>query len=210
MKIALAGLLFLAATTASAQSAYVAADVGADIARVSHSDTAFASGGSGGSEVFSWDLRVGTSIGSAWGAELGYVRSLSDRSNQPFAIPLATVGPQIALPVNFSIVARHHRSSFDAVAWARQHAGAIDLVYLGGLSFLRDRTDISTNLGSPVPVAIPVRFGGNTITYSTHPLVGMEARVKMGDHARLMPGIRLQGIGDGWLIRPYVGVGWMF
>jgi len=209
-KPALAGLLLLiGANAARAQSAYVAADVGADIARVSHSDSAFANGPSG-SEVFSWDMRVGTSIGSAWGVELGYVRSLSDRSNQPFAVPLATLAPQIALPVNFAVTARHHRASFDAVAWARQHTGAIDLVYLGGLSFLRDRTDISTNLGSAVPVTIPVRIGGSTTTYSTHPLVGMEARISMGGHARLMPGIRLQGIGDGWLFRPYVGVGWMF
>ena len=81
----------LLTTTASAQSAYVAADVGADVARISHSDSAFASGSRSGSEVFSWDLRVGTLIGSGWGVELGYVRSLTDKSNPPFAIPLATL-----------------------------------------------------------------------------------------------------------------------
>ena len=216
--------ILVGASTASAQSAYVATDVGADVSRITHSDSTFSSGSSG-SQVFSWDLRAGTLIGSAWGVELGYVRSLSDRSNdQPFPIPLATLAPNIALPVNFSITARHQRSSFDAVAFARQHARGVDLVYLGGLSFLRDRTDITTNFGGPavggvvsgpipgnIPIpSIPVRIGGSTTTYSTRPLVGMEARIAMGSHARLMPGIRLQGIEQGWLLRPYVGVGWHF
>ena len=233
--LALGVLTLLVARAASAQSAYVAADVGADISRVSHSDTVF-TGGSGGAQVFSWDLRVGTLIGSAWGVELGYVRSLSDRSNQPFAVPLAALAPNIVLPANFSITASHARSSFDAVAFARQHARAVDLVYLGGLSFLRDRTDVTTNFGGPasagsdlqftggaaysilIPASasaiaipsIPIRIGGSTTTYSTHPLVGMEARIAMGGHARLTPGIRLQGISQGWLFRPYVGVGWQF
>jgi hypothetical protein len=209
----LAGLLLFAATSASAQSAYVAADVGADISRLSHSDSSlsFAGGTSSGHEAFSWDLRVGTSIGSAWGVELSHVRSLNDRSNQPFPVQLATLTPQIALPVNFNITARHHRSSFDTVVWARQRAGAIDLIYLGGLSFLRDRTDLTSNIGSAaLPIPIPISIGGSTTTYGAHPLVGMEGRIAMGDHARLMPGIHVQGISGGWLIRPYVGIGWMF
>jgi hypothetical protein len=203
-RLASAGLL-LAATTASAQSAYVAGDVGADVTRLSHTDSTSAATPSG-SEVFSWDLRVGTAIGSTWGVELGYVQSSRERRNQPFAVPLA--GPTIVLPPNFSIEARHRRSSFDSVAWVRQHAAAVDMVYLGGLSFLRDRTDVSTTLSGPV--AIAVRLGGSTTTYSTRPLVGMEARIPMGAHARLTPGIRLQGLSDGWLLRPYAGVGWFF
>jgi len=208
-------IMLLAATAASAQSAYVAADVGADVSRVTHSDSTFANGNSG-TQVFSWDLRAGTLIGSAWGVELGYVRSLSNTSNQPFAVPLAALAPNIVLPVNFRITAQHQRSSFDAVAFARQHARAVDLIYLGGLSFLRDRTEITTSLGGaqlpaniPIP-ALPVRIGGSTTTYSTHPLVGMEARIAMGGRARLIPGIRLQGIDQGWLLRPYAGIGWNF
>jgi hypothetical protein len=38
----------------------------------------------------------------------------------------------------------------------------------------------------------------------------MEARIGLTSRLRLVPGIRVQGLGDGWLLRPYVGLGWFF
>ena len=49
-----------------------------------------------------------------------------------------------------------------------------------------------------------------TIVYSVRPNVGLEGRIRMTDHAEFVPGIRLQGLQDGWLIRPSVGINWTF
>ena len=49
-----------------------------------------------------------------------------------------------------------------------------------------------------------------TISYGTRPLAGVEARIRFTSHVSLIPGVRLQGIADGWLLRPYVGLGWFF
>jgi hypothetical protein len=55
-----------------------------------------------------------------------------------------------------------------------------------------------------------------TTTYGLAPVVGFEARIALTDHIRLVPGVRLQGIGRGtngtagWLIRPSASLMWEF
>ena len=62
---------FIAAAV-HAQSPYVAATIGADVSRLSHTDSNLSSGPSGDSEVVSWSLRVGTDVGQNWGTELEF------------------------------------------------------------------------------------------------------------------------------------------
>ena len=92
--------------------------------------------------------------------------------------------------------------------------GTVDLVYLGGVAFSRERTEISQNfptiLGLIAPLPPPSAFRSTTISYGTRPLAGVEARIRFTSHVRLIPGVRLQGITEGWLLRPYVGLGWFF
>jgi hypothetical protein len=42
----------------------------------------------------------------------------------------------------------------------------------------------------------------------------MEARVRLTEHVRLVPSLRLQGLngqtGNGWLLRAGMGLGWSF
>jgi hypothetical protein len=223
-RFTLAVVFSLAAVAARAQSPYVGGTIGADVSRISHSTSPFASSESGGDEVISGSLRVGTSLGQNWGVEFEFVRSGESRGQVPPQIysPLAsasfTVAPaglsSIALPVGgFQSEVRQSHYDFDTVAWARQRAGKVEFVYLGGVAFSHQRVEISQTFPTVIRVLLPVPGGSfrtTVIDYSVHPLVGAEARIGLTSHVRLIPGLRLQGVGDGWLLRPYAGLGWFF
>ena len=222
----LAVVFSLAAVAARAQSPYVGGTIGADVSRISHSTSTFASSESGDNEVISGSLRVGTSLGQNWGVELEFVRSGESRGQVPpqIYLPLAnavssfTVAPagvsSIAFPIGgFQTDVRQSHYDFDTVAWARQRAGKVDFVYLGGVAFSHQRVEISQTFPTVLRALLPVPGGSfrtTVIDYSVHPLVGAEARIGLTSHVRLIPGLRLQGLGDGWLLRPYAGLGWFF
>jgi hypothetical protein len=226
-RVALALVLSLAgAVGARAQTPYVAATIGADVARVSHSTSTLSPTASGDSEALSWSLRAGTSVGESWGVELEFVTSGRSRVDIPVGIsPLipgtvTTVGrtdlvlpPNLPFPIGgFQTDVRRMHADLDTVAWVRQRAGGIDLVYLGGIAFSRQRLEITQTFPTLFALFAP---GGGTfrttaINYGTRPLVGAEARIGLTSRVRLIPGIRLQGLADGWLVRPYAGLGWSF
>ena len=224
-RLVLAAALSLVAAAAHAQSPYVAATVGADVSRLSHSTSSLARLPSLDSEVFSWSLRVGTAVGEAWGVELEFVQSGRSRGEGPFGVqPLipgtltggtivSPLPPNIPSPIAFQTDIRRSHTDLDTAAWVRQRAGgSVDLVYLGGLAFSRQRTEITQTF--PTVLALFAPGGGSfrttTINYGTRPLVGAEARISLTSHLRLVPGIRLQGLAEGWLLRPYAGLGWFF
>ena len=213
---------------ALAQSPYVAGAIGADVSRSSHGDSSFYPSPSNGSEVLSGALRVGTSINSLWGVELEYVRSGRSSDETPTFNPLAQAGstsvnlvqllPGIAqsipipFPYDYRSEIRRRHTSMNAVAWARQRVGgAVDLVYLAGIAFTRERSDVTQNIIPVVRTIVPLTPIRSTFTeYATRPLVGMEARIGLTSRLRLVPGLRVQGLGDGWLVRPNVALGWFF
>jgi len=230
VRVALVMALSLVAGPALAQSPYVAGAIGADVSRFSHATSNLYASPSNDAEVLSGALRVGTSVGSNWGVELEFVRAGRSHTEGPVVSPLLQAGSvsatitqllppgvvpgTIPIPVPFeyrSDVTRRH-ASVDAVAFVRQTAGSmVDLVYLGGLAFSRERADVAQSV---VPVfrtiASPATFRSTFIQYDTRPLVGMEARIRFTSRIRLIPGFRLQGLSEGWLMRPYVGLGWFF
>ena len=235
-RFALAVVFSLVTVAAHAQAPYVAATVGADVSRLSHSTSSVTQLPDANSEVFSWSLRVGTPVGESWGVELEFVQSGRSRSEGPNGIvPLipgtgtvtllpgvvtstgGTIGgalPNLPVPITgFQTDVRRTHSDLDAVAWARQRVGgSIDLVYLGGVAFSRQRLEITQTF--PTLLALFAPGGGTfrttTIDYGTRPLVGAEARIGLTSHVRLVPGIRVQGLSAGWLLRPYAGLGWVF
>ena len=85
-------------------------------------------------------------------------------------------------------------------------------MYLGGVAFSRQRLEITQTFPTVLRAFAPGggSFTTTAISYSTHPLVGVEARIRMTSHMRLVPGIRVQGVEGGWLMRPYAGLGWSF
>jgi len=215
--------------SAYAQTPYVAGTIGADVVRSSHSESNVSGSTPGGSEVLSGSLRVGTSVGENWGVEFEFVRSGESHQSGPVGLPIlaeqnlstsvitapaftAVFGSSAIGTVAFATDTRQSRCDYDAAAWVRQRAGRVDLIYLGGLAFSRQRTEITQTFPTVVGVFAPTpsRFRTTVIDYGTHPLVGTEARIGLTSHMKLIPGIRLQGLSDGWLLRPYVGLGWSF
>jgi hypothetical protein len=236
VRLVLTLLVVLFAASARAQSAYVAGTIGADVSRVSHTDSNFYSSSPDGSETLSGSVRVGTAIAPSWGVELEFVHSgRSHDQVTPSVQPLATTNTSITgapviplqgftfssasanvIPIRFvqSDVRQSH-TDLDALIWVRQGVGgSVDLVYLGGVAFSRQRSEISQNfptiLGLIAPLPPNSAFRSTTISYGTRPLAGVEARIEFTSHVRLIPGVRLQGIAEGWLLRPYVGLGWFF
>ena len=222
-------LCFIAAS-ARAQSPYVAGTIGADVSRVGHTESSFVSSPSSNTEVVSGSLRVGTAVSQTWGVELEFVRSgQSHRSQNPVITPLPAGGLNVGaftpspagsvvfngIPVpiaSFQSDIRQSHSDFDAVAWVRQPVGgSVDMVYLGGLAFSRQRIEITQTFPVILRPLVPGgTFRSTAISYGTRPLVGAEARIGLTSHVRLIPGLRLQGLGNGWLLRPYAGLGWFF
>ena len=208
----------LLASPAMAQSTYVAGDVGADIVRVSHAEGAYQNPSDGGFEVLSGALRVGTAVASGWGVELEFVRSGETARDAGIFYPLYAAALQIAnpgapigsaLPVNFQPEIRQRQSSYNVAAWGRRPAGSsVDLVFLGGIALTRASTEITQPRVAASPTIVP--FSSTYIEYAVRPLVGMDARVEMTSHLRLVPGIRAQGVTEGWIVRPSVALAWFF
>jgi hypothetical protein len=215
--------LCLVAVSAHAQSAYVAGTVGADVSRQSRTESNFTPSFSIDSETFSWSLRTGTAVGQNWGVELELVRSGKSHRSGPAGPPILATGvptttaipvPNIATPVAFGTDMRSSHTDFDPVVWARQDVGgSVDLVYLAGVAFTRERVEITQTFPTILRVLAPVPGGSfktTVINYGVHPLVGAEARIRLTSHVRLIPGMRVQGLEGGWLLRPYAGLGWFF
>lgn len=204
---------------AQAQSPYVAGTIGADISRFGHSDSTFSRTPTSDSEVMSGSVRVGTSVGQNWGVELEFVRSGTSSGGVPPPVPLPFAGalPNTGLPgvvIALQTDVRQNHYDFDPLAWVRQGAGSkVDFIYLGGVAFSHQRMEISQTfptaaLGPLFPPA--TRFRTTVIEYSARPLVGAEARIALTSNVRLIPGLRLQALPNGWLLRPYAGLGWFF
>jgi len=236
-RLVVALLVVLCASSVRAQSAYVAGTIGADVSRMSHTDSNFYSATPEGNETLSGSVRVGSAVGANWGVELEFVHSARSHDQvTPVVSPLATTtsttpaqvitvpgttftftsGSPNVIPVRFveSDVRQSH-SDVDALVWVRQTVGgSAELVYLGGVAFSRQRTEITQNFPTILQLLAPLppnsAFRSTTISYGTRPLAGVEARIGFTSHVRLIPGVRLQGIAEGWLLRPYVGLGWFF
>src|SRR5258706_2140123 len=164
----------LVAVSARAQSPYVAGTIGADLTRVSHTESNFGGSSPDGSEVWSGSLRVGTSVGPNWGVELEFVRSGESHDSQGLiGLPILADGftpvsvtavlnrgtslAGIAIPSGFTTDVRQSHADFDGTAWVRQRLGdSVDLVYVGGVAFSRRRTEVSQRFPTVLPAALAI------------------------------------------------------
>ena len=97
--------------------------------------------------------------------------------------------------------------------YLRQSLGSrADIVYLGGLAFVRTSSRIS--FGGGIRLLAGNGFEQSFVTYGAAPAVGLDVRVSMTDHLRLVPGLRLlvvdEGGRSGWVTRPSIGLQWTF
>lgn len=225
-------LLAFAVQPARAQGGYVSAAIAADVARFSHTESSGQADNSGG-EALSFALRAGASIGSHWGVELEFARpSEIDNSSNPVQIftpaagapvpgtiaaagtsAIASILPSIFPPISFEARVRQRNTTLAAMAWARQEVTRrFSLVYLGGVGFYRRSLEYDYSYNGPLPLTLSPIFPytSRTITYGAGPAAGMEARVGLTDHVQIVPGVRIQELDGGWLVRPAVALAWQF
>lgn len=235
LRVAIVVACLLMAGPALAQSAYVAGTIGADVSRSSKSESDGFEHPNGDGEVFSGALRLGTSFVEPWGIELEFVRPAEiESTSSGFGVPrplaagssstvidsLRGLAPVLYPAIVFDdIRVRQRNTTVSTLAWVRHRVNdSFDLVYLGGLSFSRLVQEMELRyVASPQfgGVLLPRLISLTRVTaYGVGPVVGMEGRLAMTAHLRLVPGIRLHGVGgdmlDGWLIRPSVGLAWAF
>ncbi len=217
----------LLAAPAWAQSPYVAGAIGAEIVRSTSVESSGSTFDNGNGESWSGALRVGALVTPRVGVELEFLRAaaIENSGNGPIYIaadlPRTVVGSLVPDAAIFPIISQQTRmrtNTVSTLAFVRQAVGErVDLVYLGGLGFSRVVHEIEFGIprrllaaGQPV---VPSR-STRTTQYGVGPIVGLEARIGMTEHARLVAGVRLHALGqslvNGWLVRPNVGLGWMF
>ena len=219
MRLSLACLLVvLTVATAHAQSPYVGGSLVGDVVRLSGSSD-FGSTGSG--EALGGALRVGTPLGERWGVDLEFART-GEIEAQPdiriLADAFPTIGPGVLIFPQPEISTRRQASTLTTMLWWQHDLGErFDLVYLGGAAFTRSDSQLTIEfpiipLPSPIGgVPLPSRvLDQESVSYSTGVAVGLDGRIWMTERLRLVPGLRLLTIPGGWVVRPAVGIQWVF
>jgi len=230
-RIAVVVASLLWAGAAWAQGAYVGGAVAAEVVRTSSTKSGGTTYDSGSGEAFAGAIRLGTFIAPRFGVELEYFRPGEIDSDAGGPIYLAAservalssgIGvpylPDSTFPSILSQSTRIRVSTTSALLTARQPLGGrIELVYLGGVGFSRVVREIEygfPRLALPVAPAFPITSSTRTTQYAAGPVVGVEVRAGMTEHAQLVAGLRVHTLGqsvvDGWMIRPSVGLAWKF
>jgi len=205
------------------------------VARFTHTATDGTSSQREGGEAIGFALRVGTHVGSTWGVEAEFARpSEIENAGRPEILPLAysdlpadliaqlvtgSVGTAasslpVVYPIPYDILTSERNTTFSTTAWVRQGLSRRSaLVYLGGVGVHRIETRTEYTFGpirGPISFSLPSKTRTRTVTYSVRPVVGIEWRMGMTDQLELVVGTRLHGLEGGVLIRPSVGLGWIF
>jgi len=216
----------LCAESAWAQSAYVGGAVAAEIVRTTTTrsgDTIF---DAGSGEAFGGAIRAGTFFTEHVGVEIEYFRPGRIESQgggvfYPVDVSFADYSRGITGSAIAPIISQttHVRTSTtSALLTARQPIGrGIELVYLGGVGFSRVVREAEfgfPRLGGPLTPGAQRSYTTRTTQYGTGPVVGVELRGALTEHAQVVGGVRLHTLGqslvDGWMIRPSVGLAWKF
>ena len=101
--------------------------------------------------------------------------------------------------------------TLDRAVGASGIAPRVSLAYLGGVAFGRTESELEISYVPIRPTIIPIPPSVNeSIDYGVAPMVGVEGRIRLAGHVALVPGLRLHGTDGGWLIRPSLGLAWMF
>jgi hypothetical protein len=223
-------LLTFVASTASAQSAYVGASFIGDVVRTSGPSLG---GNAGNGETFGGALRAGAPLGQQWGVELEFARTgeiemmpggvfPAGRLEWIGAAPdvsLTSVSSSLIFPAPRFESERRLATISTLLWWNHQVSDRVSLAYLGGIAFTRTTWEVRISYPDfplpPIPLGRPAIFpppdvDQETSSYGADAVVGFEGRIRMTDHLRLVPGIRMQTVFDGWAIRPGVGLQWEF
>ena len=214
--------LLFGASPAFGQSIYVGAAAGSDTFLTTQFETGqFTQPQSGGTTPVV-AIRTGIALAERWGAEVEVAHSLTIERNETVDFLSSSAVLVGTLPVRFpppsvSVESEQALTAVNTLAWASYPVnGRLDVVVLAGASFQRSETEQRFTVefpqiffpGAPVLTALP--GSSRVISYDVGPLVGLEGRIRFGDHLRVVPAFRLSDTAGGWSVRPTVGVDWVF
>ena len=226
---AAAAFLFAATVAAPAfAQGYIGAFLVADVVRLNQYDSRIGDSGSG--EALGFALRLGTEVGRRWGIEVEFVRPgdiTSDQLPDVYPLPASVTAervlpslPNVSVPdvsltfpaYSYRFRSTQRRTTLSTALWVRQEISRrFSLAYVGGVAFGRTEQEIEIDYLPIRPVILPIpRSVNESIQYSVGPMVGVEGRIRMASQVNLVPGLRLHGFDGGWLIRPALGLAWIF
>lgn len=209
------------ATAADAQSPYVGASFFGDVVRTSGPST----DSNGDGEALGGALRVGVPLTDRWGVELELALSGKiDVAPDAFIARTQSIAPfddPRLFPIPEFSSERQLTTISTLAWWNHEISSRVSLAYLGGVSFTRTEAEVRYSFRELIfPPIPPLPVGGvfaagrsfeqETVSYDADVVVGLEGRIGMTEHLRLVPGVRLQTAAGGWAIRPAVGLQWMF
>jgi hypothetical protein len=206
---------------------YIGAFLVADVVRLDQYDSR--TGDSGNGEALGFALRLGTEVGRRWGVEVEFVRPGEITSDQippilpayytvtaePVApiLPGVLPDPSVVFPsFSYRFRANQRRTTLATALWVRQEfSRRFSLAYVGGVAFGRTESELEISYLPIRPTIIPIPPSVNeSVNYDVAPMVGVEGRIRLAGPVALVPGLRLHGTDGGWLIRPSLGIAWMF
>ena len=225
--VAITVVSVLWAGAARAQGLYVGGAIGAEVVRTSSTQSGGSTFNTGSGEAFAGAIRVGAGITERFGVEAEFFRPgeiEGDLGGPIFfgALDLPALTPSLPQPIRDfsfpSIIGQStgvRATTMSALVVARQPLGGrVELAYLGGVGFSRVVREIEFSIPRGILPA-GIQFPSTRITqYAAGPVVGLEVRAGMTEHAQVVAGMRLHTLGqsvvDGWMIRPSVGLAWKF
>ncbi|HKE83343.1 MAG TPA: hypothetical protein VKB50_06300 [Vicinamibacterales bacterium] len=222
-------LLLVIAPSVRAQGAYVSAFLTGDVVRLDNVEGT-GRGESRNGEAIGFALRLGTELSPKWGVELEFARPAEiETVDSPGIVPLPAGPPVVVSPggggitipdssvlpiFSYGLRTRQRNTTLSPALWVRQELSTrVSLVYAAGAAFRRQTSELTIEV-QPTPIlGAPIVFPPTvtkTTVYDVGAFAGIESRIGLTQNVQLVPGIRLLGISNGWLLRPSVGMGWRF
>ena len=167
-------------------------------------------------------VRTGLALGERWGAEVEVAHSLTIERDEAIDFPgfPITVGGVFPAPFprpSFRVASEQALTAVNTLAWVSYPLNArFDIVVVAGASFQRNEVEQQFEIEFP-PIFLPgsavftiAPASTRVTTYDVGPVVGIEGRIRFGDHLRVVPALRLSDTAGGWSVRPTAGVDWVF
>jgi hypothetical protein len=230
-RVAITAACVLWAGAASAQGVYVGGAIGAEVVRTSSTESGGSTFNTGSGEAFAFAIRIGSGLTEHVGVELEFFRpgeiegdpglpiylAASDQPVSPGSVPPGSLGAY-TFPSIIGQSTRVRATTTSALLVAHQQLGGrVELAYLGGVGFSRVVREVEFGFPRgivPAGLSIALPISTRTTQYAAGPVVGVEVRAGMTEHAQMVAGLRLHTLGqsvvDGWMIRPTVGLAWKF
>jgi hypothetical protein len=183
---------------------YVSGSLLADIKRFSGDPTEPVLDG----ESVGGGVTIGTGLWPRWDLEVGVDIPRFSATSRDRSVTLQ----KATFPLE-SVTENRSVSVATLVRFRGARRGRVQLGYLGGVSLVRLRRDVHTEAPENTPAGL-IPKPASTVDFSAAPTIGIDARITMGGHLSLIPGVHATVFSlsdaNGLLLRPRLSLRWSF